>query len=166
MLYMANYSSPIGIIDLFSDGVGLIGLYTSPQTKRKILSDKAQDGSTLDVLQQTKSWLDIYFSGNNPSFLPLLRPSGTPFQLEVWRLLKTIPYGQVDTYGHLAKILAAKRLSQKMSARAVGQAVGANPISIIIPCHRVIGSQHNLTGYAGGLDIKRQLLALECNYFI
>ncbi len=166
MLYMANYNSPIGIIDLFSDGIGLIGLYTSLQTKRKILSDKAQDGSALDVLQQTKQWLDIYFSGYNPSFLPLLHPSGTTFQLEVWQLLKAIPYGQVDTYGHLANILAPQRPSKMMSAQAIGQAVKVNPISIIIPCHRVIGAHHNLIGYAGGLNLKRHLLALEGHCFI
>lgn len=161
MLYTACYHSPLGVIDLFSNGNALTGLYLPLQTKRKILSANILNGSSLPVILQTKDWLDLYFSGNNPSFIPNLAPCGTPFQLEVWRILQNIPYGEIITYGDIARILAQKRSSRRMSAQAVGKAVGANPISIIIPCHRVVGVGCNLTGYSGGLDAKKRLLLLE-----
>ena len=119
------------------------------------------DGSNVPAIQQAKCWLDIYFSGHNPSFFPNLTLEGTKFQLTVWEILKAIPYGKTVTYGDIAHLLAKERPSHKMSAQAVGQAVHANPISIIIPCHRVIGAQNKLVGYAGGLEVKRILLSIE-----
>ena len=106
-------------------------------------------------------WLDIYFSGNTPDFIPSLHITGSPFQKEVWELLLRIPYGKVTTYGDLAKQIAQQRGISRMSAQAVGGAVGSNPVSIIVPCHRVIGSNGNLTGFASGLDNKTALLTIE-----
>lgn len=113
------------------------------------------------TLAEVKRWLDIYFSGREPDFLPPLHPLGTPFRRAVWELLLQIPYGRTVTYGELARRLAAKQGLVHMSAQAVGGAVGHNPISILIPCHRVVGSGGNLTGYAGGIDKKVRLLELE-----
>ena len=112
-------------------------------------------------MAEAKRWLDIYFSGREPDFLPPLHPLGTPFRRAVWELLLQIPYGRTVTYGELARRLAAKQGLVHMSAQAVGGAVGHNPISILIPCHRVVGSGGSLTGYAGGIDKKVRLLELE-----
>ena len=105
-------------------------------------------------------WLDLYFAGKEPHFMPALSPDGTAFQQAVWEILRTIPYGETTTYGAIAKRLE-KNTGKRMSAQAVGGAVGRNPISILIPCHRVIGADGGLTGYAGGLDKKEYLLGLE-----
>ena len=113
------------------------------------------------VLEETKRWLDIYFAGREPDFLPPLHLAGSPFRQEVWALLRQIPYGETTTYRALAEAVARKRGLRRMSAQAVGGAVGHNPISIIVPCHRVVGSDGSLTGYAGGLERKVQLLRLE-----
>ena len=113
------------------------------------------------VFEQTLDWLQIYFAGHNPAFLPPLSPGGTPFRKEVWDVLLTIPYGQTRTYGEIASVIAARRGLPHMSAQAVGGAVGHNPISLLIPCHRVVGADGSLTGYAGGVDKKAQLLKLE-----
>ena len=110
---------------------------------------------------RTREWLDLYFLGKAPDFMPPFSVSGTKFRKEVWELLLQIPYGQTTTYGELAKKLAARRNIARMSAQAVGSAVGHNPVSILIPCHRVIGSDGSLTGYAGGIEKKAALLALE-----
>lgn len=118
-------------------------------------------GPDLTVFKETKIWLDLYFSGNIPDFTPPLSLNGTAFQLEVWNILLGIPYGQTISYGDIAKQLAARKKVSRMSAQAVGNAVGKNPISIIVPCHRVIGSDGSLTGYAGGLERKSFLLSLE-----
>jgi len=118
-------------------------------------------GPDLTVFKETKIWLDLYFSGNIPDFTPPLSLNGTAFQLEVWNILLGIPYGQTISYGDIAKQLAARKKVPHMSAQAVGNAVGKNPIPIIVPCHRVIGSDGSLTGYAGGLDKKSFLLSLE-----
>lgn len=117
--------------------------------------------STSAALDLTKKWLDIYFSGNIPGFLPPVALNGTDFQLRVWSKLLKIPYGKTVTYGELAKEIANEMGKAKMSAQAVGNAVGKNPIAIIIPCHRVIGADGSLTGFAGGLEIKKELLMLE-----
>ena len=114
-----------------------------------------------DSDQQTKRWLDLYFSGKEPDFCPPLDPDGTDFQKTVWSVLRTIPYGDTLTYGEVSKLVAAKLGRSFMSAQAVGGAVGRNPISIIVPCHRVIGADGSLTGYAGGLWRKEKLLRLE-----
>ena len=108
-----------------------------------------------------RRWLDIYFAGNEPDFTPPLHPIGTPFRMAVWRILLEIPYGVTTTYGAIAKRLAKERGLPQMSAQAIGSAVGRNPISLIIPCHRVIGRNGRLTGYAGGLHRKASLLAME-----
>ena len=113
------------------------------------------------VLDLTVRWLDSYFSGTEPTFLPPLNLRGTPFRQRVWHMLLTVRYGQTVTYGDLAKRISEETGVPRMSAQAVGGAVGRNPISIIVPCHRVIGADGSLTGYAGGLSEKRQLLALE-----
>ena len=118
-------------------------------------------GNILFVMAEAIRWLDIYFSGATPDFTPSLHFSGTPFQMEVWNILQTIPYGETMTYGEIASILAKQQGFLSMSAQAVGNAVGRNPVSIIVPCHRVIGANGNLTGYAGGIDKKRALLTLE-----
>ncbi len=117
----------------------------------------------MPVFEETKHWLDIYFSGKEPDFTPQIKLQDSKFRLAVWNILKTIPYGQTATYGEIADIIAKQTGVSKISAQAVGGAVGHNPVSIIIPCHRVIGKNGNLTGYAGGLDLKKFLLDNEKN---
>ena len=117
--------------------------------------------NNLPVFKQAFNWLDIYFSGNEPDFTPKLNPRGSPFRKTVWDIMLKIPYGKTTTYGQIAQQIAKQKGIKDMSAQAVGGAVGHNPISIIIPCHRVIGANGNLTGYAGGLDKKCYLLKLE-----
>ncbi|MBR3411440.1 MAG: methylated-DNA--[Bacteroidales bacterium] len=145
------YHSPLGDIVLTSDGSALTELRFAEATNGK----PAQD---IPPLADTCRWLDLYFSGAMPDFTPRLAPQGTPFQQSVWRELLTIPYGQTVSYGHIAQRLHCR------SAQAVGGAVGHNPIALIIPCHRVIGSNGHLTGYAYGLDRKQWLLAHETQY--
>lgn len=162
MTYTAVYATPLGNIRLFSDGNALTGLYTSFWEKRQNTDfSDLQNGDNLPVIQQTKRWLDIYFTKKEPDFLPPLAPFGSSFRQDVWKILQTIPFGKLMTYGEIAELIAKKRGMAKMSAQAVGGAVSANPISIIIPCHRVIGVCGNLTGYAGGLTTKRALLEIE-----
>ena len=158
MLQFAIYPSPLGSLLLLSDGTSLTGIYMGYP-----VSVEAEEGDC-PVLRQTEAWLDAYFRGENPEpdGIPLL-PKGTPFQEEVWQILKTIPYGQTRSYGDIAREMAQRLGKEKMSAQAVGQAVGSNPISIIIPCHRVVGAKGQLTGYAGGLDKKIWLLTHEQN---
>lgn len=162
MNYTANYVSPFGNIRLISDGEYLTGLHTEfwrPYQSNNF--KRCHDGNHLSVIQQTIRWLDIYFTGKDPGFIPALRPIGSAFRREVWEILLTIPYGQTATYGGIAQKIAGKHGLKQMSAQAVGGAVGANPVGIIIPCHRVIGANGNLTGYAGGLMSKTMLLKLE-----
>ena len=156
-----HYTSPIGGITLASDGEALTGLWFDGQ---KYFPHKLVDESTeaeLPIFTQTCNWLDIYFSGKEPSFTPLISRRTTPFRKAVYDILLTIPYGQTITYGGVARILAERQGVERMSAQAVGGAVGHNPIGIIIPCHRVVGTDGRLTGYAGGLDKKIALLKLE-----
>lgn len=150
------YPSPIGVIFLSADKIGLTGLWFADQ-KAFLQSAQQEPPSILAA----KRWLDVYFSGTEPDFTPPLHPVGSPFQREVWNILCTIPYGNITTYGEIAKQIAAQRGLPTMSAQAVGGAVGRNPISLIIPCHRVIGANGSLTGYAGGVERKRILLELE-----
>lgn len=161
MIYGANYLSPLGNIQLISDGKALTGLYTLFWDGTDRENTPYENGSDLPCILAAKRWLDIYFAGKEPDFLPPLAPCGSAFRQEVWRILQTIPYGKTITYGEIAQRIAAKHGKKQMSAQAVGGAVGANPISIIIPCHRVIGANNNLTGYAGGLISKVNLLKLE-----
>lgn len=163
MQYIGHYESPLGRILLAADAEGLTGLWFTGQKyfARGLDSERTEKENSL--LQEAKRWLDIYFSGKEPDFTLPLHLSGTPFQKEVWEILCTIPYGCTTTYGEIARQLAARRGIPRMSAQAVGGAVGHNEISIIIPCHRVVGSNGNLTGYGGGIDKKIELLKLEGN---
>lgn len=158
--YTAHYDSPLGGITIVSDGEALTGLRFDEEGPS---ADAQEDAGAEErpVIRQTKKWLDLYFSGKTPDFTPPLCLRATAFRRAVWDIVRTIPYGKTMTYGEIAEIIARQKGSAKMSAQAVGQAVGQNPISIIIPCHRVVGAGGKLTGYAGGLDKKEALLALE-----
>lgn len=146
---------------LSSDDIGLTGLwfYGAKYFAHSLSEESLQTEN--QILKETKRWLDIFFSGKEPDFMPILHITGSPFQKEVWKILLEVSYGKTTTYGEIAKIIAENRGLHKMSAQAVGGAVGHNPISIIIPCHRVIGSNGSLTGYAGGIDKKIYLLNNE-----
>ena len=157
MHYIHHYLSPLGDILLAADGEGLTGLWFEGQKYYARGLDAEHEEKDLSVFEQAARWLDIYFSGKEPEFTPPLRLTGTEFQLTVWRKLLTIPYGETETYGGLAMRCGLSAVS----ARAVGSAVGRNPVSVIVPCHRVVGADGSLTGYAGGTDRKTRLLALE-----
>ena len=159
--YISYYSSPLGEILLSADEAGLTGLWFVEQKHFAPFLKGDEQVADLPVFADTKRWLDAYFCGDKPESIPQLHPIGTDFQRAVWRTLLTIPYGATMTYGQIAEKLAAERDVPKMSARAVGGAVGRNHISLIIPCHRVIGADGNLTGYAGGVERKIKLLQLE-----
>ena len=161
MTFIQHYRSPLGGILLAADEVGLTGLWFDGE---KYFADNLPARHTVGetpTLAETKRWLDIYFTGREPGFLPPLHPIGSAFRRDVWEMLLQIPYGQTITYGGIARQLAAKRGLPRLSAQAVGCAVGHNEISIIIPCHRVVGTNGSLTGYAGGIDKKVKLLELE-----
>ena len=159
-MYFADYRSPFGDLTLTSDGSHLTGLYIEGQRYYPDMST-AMERNDLIVFDLAFCWLDEYFSGKKPSLREIpLNPEGTPFRRAVWKKLMEIPYGETTTYGELARRLNEGE-GRNTCARAVGNAVGHNPISIIIPCHRVVGADGGLTGYAGGLDVKRKLLALE-----
>lgn len=160
-MYTLHYDSPLGGILLAADELGLTGLWFEGQKYFAHGLSPEHTAQETPVLQQAKRWLDVYFSGQEPDFTPPLHPIGSPFRQEVWELLLQIPYGQTTTYGTLAKQLAAKHGLARISAQAVGGAVGHNAISIIIPCHRVVGTNGSLTGYAGGIERKVKLLVLE-----
>ena len=161
MMFTAHYQSPLGEILLAADEVGLTGLwFDRAKYYAAGLAPQSTERET-PPLTEAKRWLDVYFSGKMPDFMPPLHLIGTPFQQEVWALLRQIPYGKTTTYGALAKTLAAQRGLERMSAQAVGGAVGHNEISILVPCHRVVGTGGSLTGYAGGVDKKKALLELE-----
>ncbi len=161
MQYISKYNSPIGKILLAADDVGLTGLWFEGQKYFALYLDREHEEKELPIFKKAKEWLDIYFSGKEPDFKLPLHFIGTPFQNEVWEILYSIPYGTTVTYGEIAKILADRRGIKQMSAQAVGGAVGRNEISIIVPCHRVVGVDGSLTGYAGGIDKKIALLRLE-----
>ena len=161
MQYTSRYASPLGSILLAADDIGLVGLWFEGQKYFANGLEKTHEEKEIPLFAKVKRWLDVYFSGQQPQFTVPLHFIGSDFQKEVWALLCTIPYGQTTTYGAIAKQLAAKRGLPQMSAQAVGGAVGHNKISIIVPCHRVVGKNGSLTGYAGGLDKKAELLRLE-----
>lgn len=161
MQYISHYRSPLGDILLAADEVGLTGLWFEGQKYFALYLDKEREERETPPIRQAKAWLDVYFSGREPELTVPLHFIGTAFQNEVWELLYSIPYGQTVTYGELARRLAARRGLERMSAQAVGGAVGRNEISIIVPCHRVVGASGSLTGYAGGIDKKIALLKLE-----
>ena len=156
-MYYTAYHSPVGLLTLASDGQSLTGLWIQGQKYHGSVNGPMVEAKGLWVFELAEDWLDRYFSGERPDpcVLPL-SPAGSDFRRAVWRMLCQIPYGQVTTYGQLAR-----RIGDRMSPQAVGGAVSHNPISIIIPCHRVVGADGSLTGYAGGLDVKTRLLALE-----
>ena len=153
--------SPLGTLHLESDGEALTCVLYEGEKVTHPNGVTLQEAPQLPIFVAARAWLSRYFEGHDPGVPPPVRPQGTPFQQSVWQRLLTIPYGSTTTYGALAAHLAAHNASGRMSAQAVGQAVGRNPISIIIPCHRVIGADGTLTGYAGGLDKKMFLLGLE-----
>lgn len=161
MQYTTTYQSPLGGITLAADGEALTGLWFEGQKYYALYLDKEHEEKDLPVFQQAREWLDIYFSGRDPGFTPPMRFTGSDFQNEVWTILAAIPYGKTRTYGDIAQELARKRGLPRMSAQAVGGAVGKNEISVIVPCHRVVGSSGSLTGYAGGINRKIELLKLE-----
>ncbi len=182
MYSICHYNSPLGGMTLACDEEGLTGLWFDGQKyfgsgilKDEDLKGEASKVNTLkdgcvprktkekkpSVPEQTVKWLDIYFSGREPDFTPPLHLTGSEFRLAVWELLLGIPYGQTTTYKELAGRIAEQRGIKTMSAQAVGGAVGHNPVSIIVPCHRVLGTDGSLTGYAGGIDKKISLLTLE-----
>ncbi len=181
--YTGQYSSPLGEITIACDDEAIIGLWFEGQKYfASTLDSTAQEAENEHrlknnhdakvrqlqevndehpLLEEARRWLDVYFSGHEPDFLPLLRYDSTPFRKAVCDIMLTIPYGKTMTYGEIADMIAAERGIDKMSAQAVGGAVGHNPITLMIPCHRVIGTNGSLTGYAGGIDRKVKLLELE-----
>ncbi len=183
MIYIEHYRSPLGGITIAGSGSEITGLWFDGQKYFGSTLSSEYEEKSLPVFTETKKWLDIYFSGKEPDFTPPLKWETTPFRKAVWEILLTIPYGQTMTYGEIGERISMETLSAlqketalweeaplpekipkssgKMSAQAVGGAVGHNPISLIIPCHRVVGADGKLTGYAGGLEKKRQLLILE-----
>ena len=161
MLYTMHYESPLGGILLAADDAGLTGLWFDGA---KYFADGlAREHAELEtpVLAEAVRWIDRYFGGAKPNFTPQLHPVGSPFRLAVWELLTQIPYGHTVTYGELAERAAHKLGLSQMSAQAVGGAVGHNPVSLMIPCHRVVGTNGSLTGYGGGIQRKVSLLELE-----
>lgn len=158
---ISHYHSPLGDILLAGDKRGVTGLWFEKSKYFGAGLDPASREGTLPVLEEAKRWLDIYFSGEEPNFMPQVFLAGPPFRMDVWSLLREIPYGKTASYGELARKLAVLRGLPRMSAQAVGGAVSRNPVSILVPCHRVVGSTGSLTGYAGGVDKKKALLLLE-----
>lgn len=163
MFYISHYSSPMGEITLASQQSKLVGVWIEGQKYfGQMLNANKKEMANLAIFNQTKHWLDDYFSGKRPAISQLaLAPQGSEFRHMVWDILIKIPYGEVTTYGDIAKQIGSKINKPRMSSQAVGGAVGHNPLSIIIPCHRVVGANGNLTGYAGGIDKKIWLLKHE-----
>lgn len=166
MTYIDRYHSPLGDITLASNGEALTGLWFEGQKYFGDTLSSKQEEKELPVFEESKRWLDIYFQGKTPDFTPPLLLETTPFRRAVGEIMLSIPYGQTMTYGEIAERIATQRGIPKMSAQAVGGAVGHNSISIIIPCHRVVGTNGSLIGYAGGIDKKIKLLRLEKGEFL
>ena len=161
MEYTQKIKSPVGLLTVSSDGKNICGLWIEGQKYFSKTLEKNALEENLAVFDDVRKWLDVYFSAKEPDFMPPLSPKGSPFQKSVWNDLCRIPYGQTATYGDIAKQFELQNNDKGMSARAVGGAVGRNPVSILIPCHRVIGKNKSLTGYAGGIAVKTKLLQLE-----
>ena len=161
MDFIYRYDSPLGLITMACDGNALTGLWFNGQKHfgESLSADHTE--RFLPVFDETCRWLDLYFSGSIPDFTPPLNLRGTAFRRAVWEILLTIPYGRTTTYGRIAESIAAQKETGRLSAQAVGNAVGHNPVSLIVPCHRVVGTDGSLTGYAGGTDRKRRLLEME-----
>ena len=161
MLYYKKVASPLGEITLRSDGEALTGLWFADDKHYGAKDIAGAALADLDVFMQAEAWLAEYFAGREPKVSVPLKLQGSEFQMQVWRLLQDIPYGRLVTYGDIAKKIAAQKGVARMSAQAVGGAVGHNPLCIIIPCHRVVGANGSLTGYGGGMWRKVRLLELE-----
>lgn len=161
MDYIHHYDSPLGKITLASDGKALSGLWFDGQKYFGSTLSETTVSKPLPVFERTVEWLNIYFSGKAPDFLPPFILNTTLFRKAVWEILLTIPFGQTMTYKEIADKMARQMNRPHMSAQAVGGAVGHNPISLMIPCHRVVGTDGSLTGYAGGIEKKKRLLAME-----
>jgi methylated-DNA-[protein]-cysteine S-methyltransferase len=161
MEYSCKIKSPVGLLTVSSDGENILGLWIEGQKYfAKTLGQEAVE-QDVPLFEKTRAWLDLYFSGREPDFSIPVKPRGSLFQKSIWNILCKIPYGQTTTYGDIAEQYTVQNAGKTMSARAVGGAVGKNPISIIIPCHRVLGAGGSLTGYAGGVDKKKRLLQME-----
>jgi methylated-DNA-[protein]-cysteine S-methyltransferase len=161
MDYTFRYTSPLGDITIAGNDFALTGLWFDGQKYFADNLNPEHKERFTPIFEQTMAWLDIYFSGKAPTFTPPLSIRATPFRRSVLEILLTIPFGKTMTYGEIARIAARQMGVEKMSAQAVGNAVGHNPISIIVPCHRVVGVNGDLTGYAGGIERKEKLLELE-----
>ncbi len=165
MYYQTLYPSPIGNITLAcdEDGNHLVGLWTQGQKYHgDTIPEKMVSKDDFPLFEKTRNWLDRYFGGEKPDIAELpLAPIGGEFRQGVWNILREIPYGEVMTYGSIAKKMAKKMGKESMSSQAIGGAVGHNPISIIVPCHRVVGTNGSLTGFSGGVQMKIKLLELE-----
>ena len=161
MEYIHHYNSPLGGITLASDRNALTGLWFDGQKYFAECLDGDYQEEILPIFKQTEKWLNIYFNGQAPDFTPPLEMKTTDFRKEVWKIMLSIPYGETMTYGEIAKRIAKQKGVQRISAQAVGGAVAHNAISLIIPCHRVVGKNGSLTGYAGGIDKKAKLLKME-----
>ena len=161
MQYKMTYKSPVGDLTITTDGQNVTGLWFENQQNYESLLNDIVKEQHQPIFDKVTHWLDEYFSGNKPAINFPLTPTGTDFRMTVWKKLQAIPYGETVTYGDIAQQIAEDRGRSKMSAQAVGGAVGSNPISIIIPCHRVVGANGSLTGFGGGIDRKIKLLNNE-----
>lgn len=164
MHYTSLYQSPVGEILLAVDEIGVVGVWFQNQKYYARCLDHENEPKETPMIKELKKWLAVYFQGKKPGFVPPLHMIGTPFQIEVWNILREIPYGTTITYNEIAGKIAKKRKLERMSAQAVGTAVGKNNISLIVPCHRVMGTNNSLAGYAGGIDKKIAFLELEGAY--
>ncbi|WP_366072782.1 methylated-DNA--[protein]-cysteine S-methyltransferase [uncultured Anaerovibrio sp.] len=165
--YMSYYDSPLGKLYILAHDNGLTHIIFEREEGNQLpvnIGD-IEFNDDVPVIQDAKLWLSIYFNGGNPDFMPPLSMAGTDFRMEVWNVIKQIPYGQTMTYGEIARLVGEKR-GRRASAQAVGGAVGSNPIPVIVPCHRVLGADGAITGYSGGVDKKKFLLGLEKINFI
>lgn len=159
--YIMKYAAPVGLLTIASDGTSITGLWMEGQKYYAATLGSNAAEAQLPVFERAVEWLNGYFRGERPERGLPLAPKGSEFRKSVWQALCAIPYGEVTTYGDIAKTIALKMGKETMSAQAVGGAVGHNPISILIPCHRVVGMNGSLTGYAGGIDKKIKLLKME-----
>ncbi len=164
MRHIGKYHSPLGEITMAGEGNALTGLWFEGQKYFGSARCGEWEEGMLPVLERTAEWLDLYFEGKIPDFMPEIEFRDTPFRMAVWKRLLDIPYGSKITYGQMAADIAEQMGKRRMSARSIGGAIGHNPISIIVPCHRVVGADGGLTGYAGGIYRKEYLLMLEKKY--
>lgn len=161
MQYTTKYETPLGSVLLAADETGLTGLWFDGARYYAAGLAAQHEEKEMPVFEKVRTWLELYFAGKRPECLPLLHMIGSPFRVRIWEMMLQIPYGQTMTYGELAAQIAKERGIERMSAQAVGGAVAHNPISILIPCHRMVGTNGSLTGYAGGIPRKAELLKLE-----